>query len=105
MKNYNPGDIVLLSFPFVDGTGVKRRPAMVLLDTEDDDIIVSRVTSNLFQSRFDVNIIEWQQAGLLLPSVVRLHKVATLEKNLVEKKLGSVVGSDWEIVRSTIQRL
>jgi mRNA interferase MazF len=35
MQNYRPGELVLLSFPFADATGVKRRPALVLLDTGD----------------------------------------------------------------------
>jgi mRNA interferase MazF len=45
MQDYRPGEIVLLSFPFADATEVKRRPALVLLDIGDEDIVVGRVTS------------------------------------------------------------
>lgn len=80
MQQYAFGAIVLLAFPFSDATGSKRRPALVLLDTGDQDIVVARVTSQAIRSSFDVNIVAWQQAGLLLPSIVRVDKLATLEK-------------------------
>ena len=35
MPNYQPGEILLLSFPFADPSGAKRRPALVLIDTGD----------------------------------------------------------------------
>lgn len=45
MPNYQPGEVLLLSFPFVNAVGTKRRPAVVLKDTGDEDIIVARITS------------------------------------------------------------
>jgi mRNA interferase MazF len=105
MQDYRPGEIVLLSFPFADATEVKRRPALVLLDTGDEDIVVSRVTSQVAQGPFDVEFAEWRKAGLLLPSVARVHKVATLEKRLVERRLGALTASDWAQVRAVIQQL
>lgn len=42
---YLGGEIVLLSFPFADATGTRRRPALVLLDTGDEDLVVARITS------------------------------------------------------------
>jgi mRNA interferase MazF len=105
MENCRPGEIVLLSFPFVDVTRVKRRPALVLLDTGDDDVVVARVTSQAVRAPFDVELMEWQQAGLLFPSVVRVHKVATLEKRLLERRLGALTARDWARVRAMIQQL
>jgi len=94
MASYAPGDIVLLEFPFTDTAGSKRRPALILLDTGDDDIVVARVTGQFSSAPQDVTLDEWQQAGLLLPSVVRLHKVATLQRRLVDKKLGRLTPGD-----------
>jgi len=98
MSSYAAGDIVLLEFPFTDTSGSKRRPALVLLDTGDDDIVVARVTGQLTATPEDVVLDEWQQAGLLLPSVVRLHKVATLQRRLVDKRLGRLTPGDWSRV-------
>ena len=105
MQNYRSGEIVLLSFPFAGATGAKRRPALVLLDTGDDDIVVARVTSQVARGPFDVELLEWKQAGLLFPSVVRVHKVATMEKRLVERRLGTLTAGDWARVRAVVQQL
>jgi mRNA interferase MazF len=109
MASYAAGDVVLLEFPFTDTAGSKRRPALILLDTGDDDTVVARVTSQLSAAPQDVTLDEWQQAGLLLPSVVRLHKVATLQRRLVDKKLGRLTPGDWSrvvlILRQVCQSL
>jgi mRNA interferase MazF len=105
MQQYSSEEMILLSFPFVDATGTKRRPALVLLDTGDDDIIVARVTSQVARTAFDVEVAEWQQAGLRIPSVVRVHKIATLEKRLIERRLGTLTPNDWAQVRAKIQQL
>lgn len=104
-QKYQPGDVLLLSFPFVDAVSSKRRPALAILDTGDEDIIVARITSQRSQTDFDVELAEWQQAGLLLRSYVRIHKIATLEKRLVERKLGTLTSTDWEKVKAKIQKL
>jgi len=84
------GEIVLLKFPFTDGEKSKRRPALILADTEDEDIIVCRITSKLYNSEFDFEIKNWEKTGLKLQSVIRLHKIATLEKGLVDQSIGMI---------------
>ena len=80
---FERGDVVLLAFPFSSETGIKQRPALVLLDPSDQDLLVARVTTQRYQSTFDVEMSEWKQAGLLAPSWVRLHKLAAVEQRLV----------------------
>lgn len=105
MQSYQPGEVILLSFPFADATGSRRRPALLLLDTGDEDIIVARITSQITQTVFDVELVDWQKAGLLLPSVVRVHKLATLEKRMVERRLGMLTPEDWARVQARTQQL
>lgn len=45
MDSFSFGDIVLLKFPFTDSKSFKRRPALIINDFNDDDIIVCRITS------------------------------------------------------------
>ena len=90
MKKLNFGEIVLLKFPFTDREKHKRRPALILLDTNDSDIIVCRITSKLYDTEFDFEVRNWEKYGLKLPSVIRLHKIASLEKNLVEQTIGII---------------
>lgn len=77
---FDRGDLVLLLFPYTDGSGAKQRPALVLLDTGDDDILVARVTTHPAGSEFDSVIVNWSVAGFLAPSTVRLHKLATIPR-------------------------
>jgi mRNA interferase MazF len=105
MLSCQPGEVLLLTFPFVDGVNSKRRPALVLIDTGDEDIIVVRITSQVAKMIFDVELTEWEKAGLRLPSFVRVNRIATLEKKLVERKLGKLTTNDWAKVQSKIQQL
>ena len=98
MTNYEPGDIVLVDFPFSGSEQTRRRPALVLLDSGDADVLVARVTSQLRQDMFDVELADWRADGLLLPSVVRLHKLATIEKTLVTRRLGTLQSIDHQAV-------
>jgi len=98
MASFSAGEVVLLVFPFTDGGTAKRRPALVLLDTGDSDVVVVRITSQTGTTAADVALDGWRRAGLLIPSTVRLHKVATLQKSLVERKLGRLDARDWSRV-------
>ena len=89
-SEYTFGDIVLLAFPFTDSKQKKKRPALVLLDANDNDVVLCRITSQTPETKYDFKIDGWKNYGLLLPSCIRLHKVATLEKQLIERKLGKL---------------
>jgi len=90
MNSIETGTIVLLKFPFADGISIKRRPALVLKDFEDGDILVCRITSKIYQSKYDIFLADWLNFGLKLPSVVRVHKMATLEKEIIETIMGKI---------------
>ena len=92
--NYQKGDLVLIDFPFSGGPQVKARPAMVVLDSGDQDVLVARVTTHSQSTSFDLPLAQWQAGGLLAKSWVRLHKLATLEKRLVRRTLGQVHPAD-----------
>ncbi|WP_427159133.1 type II toxin-antitoxin system PemK/MazF family toxin [Aliinostoc sp. HNIBRCY26] len=105
MQNYQSGSVILLKLPFSDAVTFKLRPVLLILDTGDDDVIVARITSQITHTAFDVEIIEWQQAGLMRPSVVRLHKINTVEKRLLERQLGNLQPNDWEKIRQQISQI
>ncbi|ACK65863.1 hypothetical protein PCC8801_1820 [Rippkaea orientalis PCC 8801] len=105
MNNYFAGEIVLVEFFFTETTEKKRRPGLVLLDTGDEDIIVARITSKPHYTDFDIYINEWQKAGLLRPSTVRLHKINTLAKSLINRRLGQLESSDLQNIKIKIQEI
>ena len=103
--SYQPGDLVLVDFPFtVSGPG-KPRPALVILDTGDADVVLARVTTQAQSTPFDVSISDSRKAGLLAPSTVRLHKLATLAKSRVRRHLGTLVSGDRQYVATVLQQI
>lgn len=82
------GDIVLIPFPFTDLTGLKNRPALVLISAEDD-VTVAFISSQIKSySETDIQIQTSVINGLKKTSVIKISKLATLEKDLVLGKLG-----------------
>lgn len=102
MNKLNFGDIVLLRFLFADGKTYKRRLALVINDFDDGGIIVCRITSQIYKTENDVYIDNWENSGLKLSSVIRVHKMATLEKDMVELIMGQIENAIKEKVRATI---
>ena len=90
MTTYKFGEIVLIKFPFTDNITFKKRPALVIKDTNDGDIIVCRITSKTYNSIYDIELDTWAQHGLKLPSIIRVHKMTSLEKTMIDIKFGEI---------------
>jgi mRNA interferase MazF len=102
--NYQAGDLVLVAFPYVAGGQSKVRPALILLDAGDADVLAARVTSQTSGTQYDVPLTSWRQAGLRAPSVVRLHKLATLEKALIVRQVGHIDPADRPKVAAVLRQ-
>jgi mRNA interferase MazF len=89
------GEILLVSLVFSSQAGNKRRPVVVVYDSVDADLLVAPITSQAARTSFDVTVTQWQRAGLRLPSVVRVDKLATIETTTIVRQLGSMTPSDW----------
>ncbi len=87
---YDFGDIVFIGFPHSDLEGITRRPAFVLYDSGDQDVLVARVTTQDYSSETDYKISNWEKGGLLAASTIRLSKQATIEKRFILRKLGKL---------------
>ena len=104
------GDVVLVPFPFTSQTSSKKRPAVVVsrasYNQSRPDVVVMAITSQLRPGSHadEVWVKEWQAAGLLKPSVIK-PVFATLEQNLVIRRLGVLKGEDQSDLRQAIVRL
>ena len=87
-------EVVLLRMRFHEGPGSKVRPALVVLDTGDDDVIVAPITSKPRLSAHDLPITEWSAAGLNVPSTARVHKLTVISKLEIVKRIGTLSESD-----------
>ncbi len=84
------GDIVLIPFPFSDLTGNKNRPAIILIDSVDDVTICFITTQLKWQSDFDIIVQPTKLNGLKKTSLIRLNKIATIDKELIIGLLGQL---------------
>jgi mRNA interferase MazF len=64
-------------------------------------LLLARITTQPSASPGDCELKDWAHAGLKARSFVRLHKLATLEKKLVEKEFGMLTAPDWRRVLET----
>ncbi|HKK68639.1 MAG TPA: type II toxin-antitoxin system PemK/MazF family toxin [Bacteroidales bacterium] len=105
MEYFNFGEIVLLKFPYTDNSKAKKRPALIINDFGDGDIIVCRITSHIYHTKNDIQIQNWAESGLKLPSVIRIHKIATLDKSIVEHVMGKIDSSIEKQVKQLLSKL
>lgn len=102
---YRWGDVVLMAFPLSDMSGTRRRPGLVLYDSGDEDVMLARVTTQEARHQTDVRLASWKAASLIAESVVRLSKVATIKKSLVNRRLGALSAKDKAVVRRVWTRM
>jgi len=103
MTIYAPGEIVLVDFPFVSGGAGVLRPALVILDSGDSDVVLARNTTQQHQSGYDLAIQDWQRAGIRTASFVRLHKLVASNKSCVHRCLGKLQAVDHQRVAAVLQ--
>lgn len=88
-QRFQRGDLLLIRFPFTDLSGSKRRPAVILAQYPPDVVVAfisSVIPAPLEPS--DVLLHPSVSTGLKNSSVLRLHKIATLEEGLITRRLG-----------------
>lgn len=108
MTTFEFGDIILVPFPFSDQSTSKKRPAVIVssdaYNSDRPDIILMAITSQLrhLGKTGEAEVRDWREAGLLKPSLIK-PILATIEKNLVLKKLGRLSEKDRHALRETLR--
>lgn len=94
----NQWDVVRVPFPFSDKAAVKKRPALVLSTRPSNAasnhtvmVMITKRDNSAWPNDYDVE--QWAQAGLRLPSWIRM-KIFTLENTLILDKLGTLQPAD-----------
>ena len=84
------GNIVLIPFPYTDLSGNKLRPALILSETVLD-VTVSFITTQLqWQESTDILLHPTIINGIKKISLIRLSKIATIDKVLIAGKIGII---------------
>lgn len=99
------GDIVLVPFPFTHLSGNKNRPAIILYASLDDVTVCFVTTQLKYQSEFDVLIQPSDLNGLKKHSVVKLNKIATIDKSLLIGLLGKLDDHYIQLINKNLIKL
>ncbi len=84
------GDIVLIPFPFSDLSGSKTRPELLLI-TGPAEITLAFISTQInWKDDTDLLLKPSNANGLKRDSILRLSKLATLDKDLDLGRLGTV---------------
>ena len=96
------GDIILIPFPFTDLSGNKKRPALVLVSGDMDMTVAFISTQIKWKEETDILLKPTKYNGLKKESLIRLSKIATIDKDLA---LGLIGGIDKDTIILVNQNL
>ena len=105
MTNYEFGEIVLVDFPQSGSVQRKRRPALIVLDIGNADVVLAPITTKERSGQGEYKLRDWQVSGLLRESWVRLAKIACLEKRDITRHLGQLTDHDKDMIVKLWQAL
>jgi mRNA interferase MazF len=107
---FQPGDVVLVRFPFTDLTTTKVRPAVVLATHRLDLTIVG-----IFSGPQPPTQLSWivlldqdpafPQTGLKATSTIKPERIAVIERSAVIRKLGALSPYQMDQVKSAVRRV
>jgi len=99
------GDILLIPFPFTDLKGNKNRPALVLINSEFDVTLAFISTQVKWKEESDILLKPNKNNGLKKESLLRLSKIATIDKDLALGRIGRMDSFELEQVNVNLIKL
>ena len=99
INTLNKGDIVIVKFPFASSLKYKARPAVIISNknynqNSRNTFIILAISSQINNKlNIEKEIIFWQKAGLLKPSIFK-SSIATVEQEFIINKLGHLENND-----------
>ena len=101
------GDVFFVNVRFSDGSGIKRRPAVVVsvdaVHTTRADALIVPLTTNLSARRFGDHLLtDWAAMGLPRPSMAK-GVVETVERSTFESFLGRLTARDFAAIEQSLR--
>ena len=92
MEGFVKGEVVVIEFPFSNLKNVKRRPVLIIKVPKGEDVIAAQITGESYEKSVEILIRKdnFKQGSLKRDSYVRIDKIASIEKFLIEYKVGTL---------------
>ena len=107
------GDIVMVSFPFSDGSGAKIRPSLVVQNEADskrlDNTVVAMITGNISHAHESTQLLidpstpDGQHSGLRGPSVVKCNVLVTVSQRTILRTLGRISAASLQKINECLK--
>jgi len=107
---YNPGDIILINYPYTSARASKKRPAAIVSNADYNDIrnefVAMPITSQMDRTDWpgDTVLFDWKKAGLLKPGIVK-GVLFTLEEHIIDKQIGHLSVRDLQNIRLSLREI
>ena len=99
------GDLILIPFPFTDLSGNKNRPTLVIVSSELDIIVAFISTQLKWKEETDILLEPTKENGLKKESLIRLSKLATIDKDLALGRLGKIGNESIILVNNNLKKI
>src|ERR1051326_6938209 len=103
---FRPGEIVIAAFPFSSLTTLKRRPCVVLAESDTpNDFVVAFITKTTAAANLPSAVLidsahpAWKHTGLKVQSVIRPDKLVTLNDAVISGAIGVLPSDLLAVVR------
>ncbi|MSS74501.1 type II toxin-antitoxin system PemK/MazF family toxin [Candidatus Pacearchaeota archaeon] len=92
MERLVKGDIIVINFPYSDLITYKKRPALIVKVPNGEEIIVCQITSSSSEKSVEISLQDqdFQHGKLKINSYIRIDKIFSIEKSLIDYKIGSL---------------
>ncbi|WP_372905059.1 type II toxin-antitoxin system PemK/MazF family toxin [Rhodohalobacter sp.] len=105
--------IVLVPFPFDDFSDLKVRPALCLTSSvgKFEHVVISFISIVIPDKLEPCDVLieqgstSWEKTDLHVDSVLRLHKLVTIPKSLIKRKLGELDNELKENIKQKLDHL
>ena len=94
---YKFGDIVLANIQFTDTFEIKKRPALVLFE-EQENVVVAGITSNMGMK----GVLLTKKEGAIKDSIIKLNYIFTISEKMIEKFLFHIKEEKKTIIKTEL---
>jgi mRNA interferase MazF len=90
LERFIKGDVVVVPFPFSDLTRSKRRPALVVAELEEDDLILCQITSQEIRDKYTISLEanDFESGILKQKSNIRPNRIFTADRHIIIYRAG-----------------
>jgi mRNA interferase MazF len=105
MEKLSIGQVALATFPFSNLSSSKLRPCLVIGIAGFDDIVLCQITSKSYKSKRAVELTQkdFAQGSIVTNSFIRPDKIATLDRNMIKRILGTVTESKLKEIKLNLK--